>query len=91
VKEEHNGYKNIIRFVVAILASWVAMWLGHNRLPEPLTQGLAFGIMFLLLPLTLSDKPTDKKPSIARHFWAAAAGGAVVFILNILFGGWQGK
>ncbi len=83
--------KNIARFAAAILASWVVMWLGRNRLPEPFTQGLAFWVMFLLLPLTFSDKSVEKKPSLARHILAATAGGAVVFVLNILMEGWQGR
>jgi hypothetical protein len=83
--------KNIARFAVAILASWAVMWLGRNRLPEPLAQGLAFWIMFLLLPLTFSDKASEKKPSLARHVLAATAGGAVVLVLNWLTGGWRGR
>ncbi len=82
--------KNIARFAVAILASWIVMWIGRNRLPEPVTQGLAFWVMFLILPLTFSDKVADKKPSFVRHILAAAAGGAVVLVLNILLGRWQG-
>jgi hypothetical protein len=81
--------KNIARFAAAILASWAVMWLGRDRLPEPLTQGLAFWAMFLLLPLTFSEKATEKKPSLARHILAATAGGGVVFLLNVLVGGWQ--
>ncbi len=81
--------KNIARFAMAILASWVVMWLGRARLPEPLTQGLAFWAMFLLLPLTFSDKATDQKLSLARHILAATAGAAAVFLLNVLVGGWQ--
>jgi hypothetical protein len=79
--------KNMIRFTIAILASWIVLWLGRSRLPEPLAQGLGFWVMFLLLPLTFSDKATDKKPSLARHILAATAGGAVVLVLNTLFGG----
>jgi hypothetical protein len=45
--------------------------------------------MFLLLPLTFSDKATDKKPSLARHILAATAGAVAVFLLNVLVGGWQ--
>jgi hypothetical protein len=82
---------NIVRFAAAILASWGVMWLGRNRLPDPLTQALAFGVMFLLLPLTFSEKATDKRTSLVRHVLAAAAGGAVVFLLNLVLGGWQGK
>ena len=83
--------KNITRFAVAIFASLAVMWLGRDRLPESLTQGLAFWVMFIILPLTFSDKATDKKPSLVRHILAATAGGAVVFVLNILVGGWRGK
>ncbi len=83
--------RNIIRFAVAIIASWMVMWLGRNHLPESLTQGLAFWVMFLILPLTFSDKATDKKLSLARHVLAATAGGVVVLVLNLLWGGWQGR
>lgn len=81
--------KNIFRFAAAILASCSVMWLGRNRLPEPLTQALAFGVMFLLLPLSFSDKAVDKKSSLAGHVLAATAGAVVVFLLNIIVGGWQ--
>ncbi len=83
--------KNIIRFALAILASWIVMGLIRNRLPEPLAQALAFGVMFLILPLTFSDKAAGQKPSLARHILAATAGGVVVLILNLLWGGWQGR
>ena len=49
------SFRNVIRFAVAILASWVMMWLGRGRLPEPITQGLAFCVMFLLLQLDFSE------------------------------------
>jgi hypothetical protein len=83
--------KNLARFAVVIFASWVVMWLGRNRLPEPLTQGLAFWVMFLILPLTFSDKDAEKNPALVRNILAATAGGTVVPILNMLMGGWQGK
>ncbi len=83
--------RNIIRFAVAIIASWMVMWLGRNRLSESLTQGLAFWVMFLILPLTFSDKATDKKLSLVRHILAATAGAVIVLILNLLWGGWQGR
>jgi uncharacterized membrane protein YeaQ/YmgE (transglycosylase-associated protein family) len=82
---------NIIRFAVAIIASWIVMWLGRNRLSESLTQGLAFWVMFLILPLTFSDKATDKKLSLVRHILAATVGAVIVLILNLLWGGWQGR
>ena len=81
--------KNIIRFAVAILASWVVMLIGRNRLPGPVTQGLSFWVMFLILPLTFSDSAADKKPSLVRHVLAATAGAAVVLVLYILVGGWR--
>ncbi len=81
--------KNIARFATAILASWVVMWVGRNRLSEPVTQGLAFWVMFLILPLTFSDKVSDRRPSLVGHILAATAGGAVVLVLNLLWGGWQ--
>jgi hypothetical protein len=83
--------KNIIRFAVAILASWAVMWAGRNRLPEPVTQGLSFWVMFLILPLTFSDSAANKKPSLARRALAATAGAAVVLVLYILVGGWRGN
>ncbi len=80
--------KNMARFAVAIIASWMAMWLGRNRIPDSLTQGLAFWLMFLILPVKVSDEAEGKNPSSARHILAATAGGAVVLILNMLVGGW---
>ncbi len=83
--------KYIARFAAAILASWVVMWLGRDRLPEALTQGLAFGVMFLLLPLTFSEEASGRGPSLVRRISAAAVGGAVVCVLNTLVGGWRGR
>ena len=83
--------KKIVRYALAILASWAVMWFARHRLPEPLIQGLAFWVMFLLLPLSLSDKAADKKLTWTRHVLAATAGGAIVLLLNILVGGWQAK
>lgn len=81
---------NVARFAIAILASWLVMWIGRNRLPAPVAQGLAFWVMFLILPLTFSDKVADKKLAFGRQVLAATAGGAVVIVLNILLGGRQG-
>ncbi|MFN2492308.1 MAG: hypothetical protein ABR501_05420 [Pyrinomonadaceae bacterium] len=80
----------IIRFALAIIASWAMMMLGRNRLPEYLTQALAFWVMFLILPLTAFDKSMDKKPSLAIHVLAATAGAMVVLLLNFVWRGWFG-
>ncbi len=81
--------KYIARFAAAILASWAVMWLARNSLPEALTQGLAFGVMFLILPLAFSEEASGREPSLARRILAAAVGAAVVLVLNILVGGWR--
>lgn len=81
--------KNVLRFVAAIIGSWIVMWLGRGRLPEPLTQGLAFWVMFLILPMTFSKDATNKKSALASHILAATIGAAVVLVLNIFLGGWK--
>jgi peptidoglycan/LPS O-acetylase OafA/YrhL len=76
--------RNVFRFVLAIIAGVLVLSLVGNRLPEPLVQSLGFWVMLLLLPLTFSDRETDKKPSLARHILAATGGAVVVLVLNIL-------
>ena len=78
----------VIRFVAAILASWVVMWLAQRRLPGPLAQGLAFWVMFLILPITFSvEGKGNPKAAPLRRFLGATAGAALVLILNALFMG----
>ena len=82
---------NVIRCAVAILASWGVMRLCRGRLSEPLTQSLAFWIMFLILPLNFSKNAGVKKLPFSKRLPAATAGGVVVLVLNFLFGGWEGN
>ena len=79
----------VARFVTAILASWLAMWAAHRRLPQPVVQGLAFWVLFLILPITFFGEGKDNpKATPLRRFLGATAGAALVFILNALFMGW---
>lgn len=81
--------KNVIRFITAILASWIVAWLGRGRLSEPLAQGLAFWVMFLILPLIFTKDANNKKSRWVSQILVATVGALVYVTLNTLLGGWR--
>lgn len=80
----------VIRFIAAILASWAVRWLAQGRVPGPLVEGLAFWVMFLILPITFSGAgPETFRTTSFRRVLAATAGATLVLILTAILLGWQ--
>jgi len=80
--------RTIALVAMGLLASCTVMLLGRNRLPEPVTQGLAFWVLFLLMPTDWSGKAGGGSAFSVRHVLAATAAAAMGFVLSFLIRAW---